>query len=117
MIYSVRKSARRLLERCLEFAVNCLFHGKASECSVAKRTSDTRKAVFTAKLLAFAKVVLHLFPQKKEAAHGAIQQLKCALLLLSFFQKKMQSAQCPLDVTVRTDTLDGKTTQKSSRFV
>ena len=117
MIYSVRKSARRLLERCLEFAVNCLFHGKASECSVAKRTSDARKAVFTAKLLAFAKVVLHLFPQKKEAAHGAIQQLKCALLLLSFCQKKVQSAQISLDVTVRTDTFDKRCIQKFNVFV
>lgn len=108
MIYSVRKSARRLLERCFEFAVNCLFHGKASECSEAKRTSDTRKAVFTAKLLAFAKVVLHLFPQKKEAAHGAIPQLKCALLLLSFCQKKRSPHRFSLDVTVRTDTINKK---------
>ncbi|AXH73920.1 MAG: hypothetical protein [Microviridae sp.] len=108
MIYSVRKSARRLLERCLDFAVNCLFHGKASECSVAKRTSDTRKAVFTAKFLAFAKVVLHLFPQKKEAAHGALTQLKCALLLLSFCQKKRSPHRFPLDVTVRTDTINKK---------
>lgn len=108
MIYSVRKSARRLLERCLEFAVNCLFHGKASECSVAKRTSDSRKAVFTAKLLAFAKVVLHLFPQKKEAACGALTQLRHALLLLSFCQKKRRPHRFPLDVTVRTDTINKK---------
>lgn len=117
MIYSVRKSARRLLERCLEFAVNCLFHGKASECSVAKRTSDTRKAVFTAKLLAFAKVVLHLFPQKKEAACGAFTQLRHALLLLSFCQKKGSPHSFSLDVTVRTDTFDKSFIQNFSVFV
>ena len=88
MIYSVRKSYERLLECFLEFAVNCLFHGKAYECSVAKRVSDARKAVFTAKLLELAKAVRNLFPQKKEAACGAFTQLRHALLLLSFCQKK-----------------------------
>lgn len=106
MIYSVRKSYERLLEYFLEFAVNCLFHGKAYECSVAKRVSDTRKAVFTAKLLELAKAVRNLFPQKKEAAHGALTQLKCALLLLSFCQKKRSPHRFSLDVTVRTDTFD-----------
>ena len=108
MICSVRKSYERLLECFLEFAVNCLFHGKAYECSVAKRVSDSEKAVFTAKLLELAKAVRNLFPQKKEAAHGATQQLKCALLLLSFCQKKSRPHSCSLDVTVRTDTINKK---------
>uniref|UniRef100_A0AAU8B7E0 Uncharacterized protein n=1 Tax=Dulem virus 95 TaxID=3145806 RepID=A0AAU8B7E0_9VIRU len=89
MIYSVRKSHKRLLERCLEFAVNCLFYGKSCERNEVKRASEPKTAVFAAKLLAFAKVVYDLFPQKKEAACGALPQLRHALLLLYFCQKKV----------------------------
>lgn len=72
MIYSVRKSYERLLERFLEFAVNCLFHSKSDERNVVKRISDLKQALFTAKLLELAKAVRNLFPQKKEAACGAL---------------------------------------------
>lgn len=108
MSYPVRKSYERLLERCLEFAVNCLFHSKSDERSEAKRISDLKQALFTAKLLAFAKVVRNLFPQEKKAAHGAIPQLKCALLSLHFCQKKRSPHRFSLDVTVRTDTINKK---------
>lgn len=108
MSYPVRKSYERLLERCLEFAVNCLFYGNANEQSVAKRISYLKQTVFAAKLLAFAKVVRNLFPQEKKAAHGAIPQLKCALLSFHFCQKKSRPHSCCLDVTVRTDTINKK---------
>lgn len=117
MIYSVRKSYERLLERFLEFAVNCLFHSKSDERNVVERISDLKQAMFAAKLLELAKAVRNLFPQKKEAACGALTQLRHALLLLSFCQKKRSPHRFSLDVTVRTDTFDKRCIQKFSIFV
>lgn len=111
------KVDRRLLPYCLELPAS--FYSPA--IVLAKRSEaqdEARIKALAGKLLALAGSCLPIFfHSKSRRPIGALTQLKIGLAMRNKSANLTKSAQSTLDVTVRTDTLDEKTTQKNSRFV
>lgn len=106
------KVDRRLLPYCLELPVSFIHRQKASEAkrSVAEAREESK---LTGKLLALAGSCRPIFfHSKSRRPNGAPTKLKFGLAMRNKSANLTKSAQSSLDVTVRTDTLDEKTTQK-----